>query len=468
MTSISVPAAQPHPEAAQTAVVVDDSASAVAQMSALLRSISGCTPLGFTDPREALSHCLTHAIDLVVVDYEMPGMTGLQFIEAFRDDVDSASVPLVMVTSSADKDVRYSALQVGATDFLGKPIDAVEFVARMSNLLAASQAYKTLAGLSQWLTDEVRKISTVIRQSPVSVMITDRSGRIDYVNPAFVAASGFSPQEAIGRMPSDLNIEAFAEGDRSAIEEAINSGHEWRGTSQGRRKDGQAYWESVRIFAIHDESGAITNLVSINEDITLHKEYEARLNWQANYDALTRLPNRMLALDRLSQAIAHAERAGTQVAVILLDINRFKLIIETMGHAAGDELLLEAAQRLRNLARADATQARIGNDDFAMIVQDAQDIYTLQQVLESIRQSFSQPFFILDSEVFVTVSIGVALYPTDGATASDVLRNAHTAMSTAQREETGGWRFFTSELMPGCATGSRRRANCAMRWPMTN
>jgi len=454
------------PDQSQIAVVVDDSASSVAQMSMLLRSISGCTPVGFTDPREALAHCLSHEIDLIIVDYEMPEITGLRFIESFRDDKHCSAIPVVMVTSSGDRDVRYSALQVGATDFLAKPIDPVEFVARMNNLLAASRAHKTLAGMSQWLTDEVRKISTVIRQCPISIMITDRAGRIDYVNPAFIAASGFTTEDAIGRMPSELAIQTFSDEDRAAIDTAMAEGREWRGTAHGRRKNGRPYWESVLIFAIRGEDGAIANLVSINEDITLRKEYEARLVWQTNYDSLTLLPNRMLALDRLSQAIMLAERTEAQVAVVVVDIKRFKMIIESMGHAAGDEMLLEATRRLRGVARAEDTLARLGNDDFALILHDAQDPYLLQQTLETIRQSFAEPFFIDGSEVFISVAIGVSLYPTDGATASDVLRNAHAAMSSAQTEESSCWRFFTSEL--DSELRSRIQAESKLRHALDN
>jgi len=452
---------------ALTAVVVDDSISALTQMLNLLRTIGTCTPVGFIDPKEGLDYCRSHEVDLVVVDYEMPGMNGVQFIEHFREDQKKNSVPVVMVTSTEDKDVRYLALQVGATDFLRKPVDPVEFVARMNNQLAASQAYKTLAGLSQWLTDEVRKVSAVVRQSPVSVMITDRAGHIEYVNPTFIAVTGFSTDEAIGRLPAELMVENYGDEERAAINAAIEAGQEWRGTTQGHRKDGTGYWEAVRIFAIRDEAGTLTNLVSINEDITLHKEYEARIAWQNNYDALTGLPNRMLAIDRLGQAIAQAERNGDSVAVILIDIDRFKLVIETMGHAAGDELLRQVAQRLQSAdLQLDATLARIGNDDFAVIVPQVKDSYALQPTLDQIHQGFVTPFLIHDSEVFTSASVGVSLYPTDGLVSSDLLRNAHTAMTTAQTEERGGWRFFTSELDAGLR--HRMQAESRLRHALAN
>ena len=441
------------PEPISPVAVIDDSPSALSQMLALLRTVGNCTPVGFTDPEEGLLYCLNHDIDLVVVDYEMPGINGVRFVESFRDDPRKASVPVVMVTSTADKNVRYAALQVGATDFLGKPIDPVEFVARMSNQLSASRAFKTLARLSHWLTGEVHKISTVVHQSPVSVMITNSDGHIDYVNPAFTVATGFSSMEVLGHSAAELMIETFGTEERASILAEIEAGQEWRGTGQGRRKDGSLYWESVRVFAIRDEAGAVTNLVSISEDITRHKEYEALLNWQNNYDAVTRLPNRMLALDRLGQAIAYAGRSGgIKVAVLRIDVNRLKLVIETLGFAAGEELLRQAAQRLQADLRPDATLAHIGDGEFALILPDVGEASGLRMTIDAIRQEFARPLAIHDREIPSSVTIGAALYPTDGSTASELLHNADMALTAAQNHELGGWRLFTAETHSGART----------------
>jgi len=442
----------PSPVQASIVAVIDDSPSALSQMLALLRTISKCAPVGFTDPEEGLRYCLNTDISLVVVDYEMPGINGVRFIESFRDDTRKASVPVVMVTSTDDKNVRYSALQVGATDFLGKPIDSVEFVARMNNLLMASRAYKTLAGLSQWLTDEVHKVSTVVHQSPVSVMITDPDGHIAYVNPAFTTATGFSSTEVLGHSAAELMIETFGTESRAAIQAEIEAGQEWRGTGQGRRKDGSVYWESVRVFAIRDPAGAITNLVSISEDITLHKDYEARLNWQNNYDPVTRLPNGMLAFDRLGQAIAHAQQSGRKVAVLRIDIDRFKLMTETLGHDAGDDLLRQAAQRLQTDLRPDATLARIDNGDFVLILPDIEELQGLRTAIDTIRRDFTAPFTIRDGDVSISVTIGASLYPADGSSATELLRQAQSAMNTARTEALGGWRLFTPATDAGVRT----------------
>jgi len=442
----------PSPVPASTVAVIDDSPSALSQMLALLRTISKCAPVGFTDPEEGLRYCLNNDVSLVVVDYEMPGINGVRFIESFRDDTRKASVPVVMVTSTGDKNVRYSALQVGATDFLGKPIDSVEFVARMNNLLMASRAYKTLAGLSQWLTDEVHKISTVVHQSPVSVMITDPDGHICYVNPAFTAATGFSSTEVLGHLAGEIMLETFGTECRASIQADIEAGQEWRGTGQGRRKDGTVYWESVRVFAIHDETGAITNLVSISEDITLYKDYEARLNWQNNYDPLTRLPNGMLAFDRLGQAIAHAERSNGRVAVLRIDIDRLKLMTEALGHAAGEDLLRQAAQRMQTTLRPDATLARVGTGDFVLILPDLEELHGLRMAIDTIRHDFATPFTIRDGDVSISVTIGASLFPADGSTATELLGHAQTALDTARSEAPGGWRLFTPETDAGVRT----------------
>jgi len=442
----------PSPVPASTVAVIDDSPSALSQMLALLRTISKCAPVGFTDPEEGLRYCLNNDVSLVVVDYEMPGINGVRFIESFRDDTRKASVPVVMVTSTGDKNVRYSALQVGATDFLGKPIDSVEFVARMNNLLMASRGYRSLAGLSQWLTDEVHKISTVVHQSPVSVMITDPDGHICYVNPAFTAATGFSSTEVLGHLAGEIMLETFGTECRASIQADIEAGQEWRGTGQGRRKDGTVYWESVRVFAIHDETGAITNLVSISEDITLYKDYEARLNWQNNYDPVTRLPNGMLAFDRLGQAIAHAERSNGRVAVLRIDIDRLKLMTEALGHAAGEDLLRQAAQRMQTTLRPDATLARVGTGDFVLILPDLEELHGLRMAIDTIRHDFATPFTIRDGDVSISVTIGASLFPADGSTATELLGHAQTALDTARSEAPGGWRLFTPETDAGVRT----------------
>lgn len=437
---------QDTPSVPQCAVVVDDSASAVALMLQLLRTIDGCEPVGFTHSPDAQLWCQTNDIDLLIVDYEMPAPNGLTFIETFRLEKGKAAVPVVMVTSTEDVDVRYMALQTGATDFLTKPIDHVEFIARMRNLLAAYRTHKALAEVSLWLTEEVRKTSMVVRQSPASVVITDSQGFIEYVNPKFSEATGYPPEEVIGRKPSLLKSGNSTPETYRELWDTITRGHEWRGTFQNRRKDGSLFWEQAQVSPIRDEAGMITNFVAIMEDITLRKEYEARLEWQANYDSLTGLPNRMLVLDRMGQAIALAARNRSQVAVMLVDLDRFRAVNDTMGHDVGDAILRQVAQRLMTEQHEGDTVARVGNDEFAMVLADVEEFHAPQSVAARICASLESPFLIAGTEIFVSASIGIALYPENGTTAQELLRSATAAMPAISSEGRGGWRFFTPEL----------------------
>jgi len=441
------------PPSIQRAIVIDDSASYVALMTHLLATVDACETLGFTNSADALAWCGENEVDLVVIDYEMPDPNGIAFIQAFRANPRNTSVPVVMVTSTEDRDVRYMALQVGATDFLTKPIDQLEFTARIRNLLNAYQAHKKLAELSLWLTDEVRKTSMVVNQSPVSVIITDPDGMIEYVNPTFVETTGYSSEEALGRTPSILKSGFAAPELYKDLWDTIVSGQLWRGTLQNKRKDGSLFWEDVRISPLRDSAGTITNFVAIKENITLKKEYEARLEWQANYDSLTGLPNRMLVQDRLGQAIALADRNANQVAVMHIELNRFKAVNDTMGHEAGDEILRQVAARLLAEQRQADTLARIGNDEFIMVLADVNQVHSPQAVAARICETIKAPFAVGGTEVFVTARIGIAVFPNDGRTPPNLLRSATAAMRDSanattrdsEAEQFGGWRFFTPE-----------------------
>ena len=433
-------------DAPQQAVVVDDSASAVALMVQLLECVENCHPTGFTDSAEALDWCLANQVDLVIVDYEMPTPNGLAFIEAFRNDKRKTAVPLVMVTSTEDREIRYMALQVGATDFLTKPIDPVEFTARMRNLLASCHAHRTLEGLSQWLTDEVRKVSMVVHQSPVSVVITDLNGTIEYVNPKFTAVTGYRPEDVIGHKPSILKSPHSPPELYDELWKTISSGREWRGTFQNRRKDGSLFWEAALISPLRDAAGTITNYVGVKEDITLRRQYEEQLEWQANYDSLTRLPNRTLLLDRLGQAIAIGTRNGQALAVMQVGLHRFTAINEIMGHEAGDEVLCQVARRLQGELRQADTVARTSNTEFIVLLTEIGEPYSPQAVAARICEKLLAPFMFGETEIFISACIGIAIFPEDGTSPPELLRSAAAARPEAEAEGRGGWRFFTPEL----------------------
>jgi diguanylate cyclase (GGDEF)-like protein len=237
----------------------------------------------------------------------------------------------------------------------------------------------------------------------------------------------------------------------------ITSGREWRGELLNRKKDGSLFWEAVSISPITNDAGSITHFVAVNEDISLRKSYENDLLHQANYDSLTGLANRLLVKDRLAQAISRAQRTGTMVAVLFIDLDDFKKVNDSLGHSAGDELLIETGRRLEHCVRATDTVgrdntpegdtvARLGGDEFVVILSDVQYPASVERVAWDILQSVSESFTVAGHEVFVTNSIGITLYPDDGRDIEDLMRNADLAMYQAKESGRGVFRFFTNEF----------------------
>jgi len=188
--------------------------------------------------------------------------------------------------------------------------------------------------------DNLRKLSQAIEQSPVSVTITDLQGNIEYVNPEFVRVTGYQEEEVIGKNPRMLNSGETPPHQYVNMWKAITNGRSWSGEVYNKKKNGNLFWESMTVSPIKNSAGESTHYLAIKEDITLRKDYEERLLYQASYDKLTDLPNRSLAYDRLQQAIANAVREKKHIAVIYIDFDHFKNINDTLGHSAGDKFLV--------------------------------------------------------------------------------------------------------------------------------
>lgn len=294
--------------------------------------------------------------------------------------------------------------------------------------------------------DELRKLSRAVEQSPASVVITDTSGKIEYVNSRFVQATGYSREEVMGKTPAFLKSGHTSLEEYRQLWQTITSGGEWRGEFHNKKKNGELFWEFSSISPIMADDGTISHFLEVKEDITVRKEYEEKLLRQANYDDLTGLPNRILALDRLGQVLATGQREGLTAAVMYIDLDRFKNVNDTLGHAAGDRVIQEAAERLKKCVRASDTVARLGGDEFLVILPDLPNPIASEVAALKILDAFSRPFRLEGQEVFVTASIGLTIFPDDGTDAQQLLRNGDAAMYQAKDKGRNIHQFFTPEL----------------------
>lgn len=292
----------------------------------------------------------------------------------------------------------------------------------------------------------LKQLSQAVELSPSAVMISDAEGRIEYVNPAFERTSGYSLSEVLGQTP--FGIEVYSRSDRNytGVIEKITSGESWSGELQSQKKTGEIYWENVFFSPIHNDEGEISHYLAVKEDISLRREQEEQLARQAFYDPMTDLPNRMLAFERLRQAMVRADRSGRMVAVIFIDLDHFKSVNDTMGHSYGDQLLIESAKRLKNCIRSEDTVARLGGDEFLVLLTDLVRVETTQPVIDKIIDCFNETFRLGSNEIHVTASVGISIYPNDAQQESDLLRNADIAMYHAKAKGRNRFKFFTEEM----------------------
>ena len=294
--------------------------------------------------------------------------------------------------------------------------------------------------------DRIRTLFQAIEQSPVSVMITDVNANIEYVNGAFEKVTGYKVAEVLGKNPRILKSEQTSRQLYQELWQTISNGKSWHGEIKNRKKNGELFWENAHIAPVHNESGDVCHYLAVREDISLRKQQDEQILHQAHFDTLTDLPNRFLSLDRLSQLINEARRNSELVAVLFLDLDDFKKINDTLGHDIGDKLLVEAAERLRSEIRSGDTVGRLGGDEFIVLLGDFSDAADIIPVVENLLNRFRNSFKIDGRELILTASIGIAIYPDDGNSASELLRNADSAMYCSKDDGRNTYSYFTSTM----------------------
>jgi diguanylate cyclase (GGDEF)-like protein/PAS domain S-box-containing protein len=444
-----------------TIVVIDDRVTGRNILARLARSVEeGLQVHAFASPLEALARMTTDLPpDLVITDYNMPEMDGATLIAKIRANDSLADVPVVVVTVYEDREFCYRALEAGATDFLLSPVDHLEFRARARNLLALRRQRQLLARRARELEKALAERAGDFRCSeeavrarllddlPVAISATDEQGRLTFVNRAYETLFGVDRAAVLGRRLVEVHGEEFATRHGVLDDKVRESGqpllvprYDTMLGPTGLR------WLAVTKGPLPAAGASGERVVTVALDISELKVAEAASSEAARHDPLTGLETLPWFRERLEQAIARARRQGEVLAVLHLDLDRFKSVNEAFGEPVGDKLLRAVAQRLAGRLRESDQIARLRSDEFVILQSEIERPEDAAELCRRLNEAFAEPFVADGEEIHLSASIGVTLYPADGRTAETLLKNADLAMYRAKAAGRDAYRFFAREM----------------------
>lgn len=299
--------------------------------------------------------------------------------------------------------------------------------------------------------EELLRVHDMALESSMNGILITSSMQLDhpitYVNRAFETMTGYRAEDVLGKNARFLVRDDLDQPQLIEIRHALREHREAHAVLRNYRKDGSLFWVELAIAPVRDESGSITtHFVSILNDVTDRMQYEQQLEYQATHDVLTGLANRSLLSDRVAQAIALARRNETLVAVMLLDLDRFKLINDGFGHTLADDVLRQVSTRLVASVRDTDTVARLGGDEFVIVLTDLPDHAIVEKLADKVLAHLTRPLLVEDKEIYVTASIGIALYPDDGDHGEILMRSADVAMYRVKEHGRNSYRVFRPEM----------------------
>ncbi|MCG5513982.1 EAL domain-containing protein [Ectothiorhodospira shaposhnikovii] len=313
-------------------------------------------------------------------------------------------------------------------------------------IIQATGAFQDITERKQ-TEERLQQSATVFDATSEGIIITDADAHILAVNRAFSRITGYSEDEALGRNPSLLSSGRHSQSFYEQMWASLHNAGHWRGEVWNRRKNGEMYPQWATINAVRGDDGTITHYVAVFSDISDIKRTQEEIQRLAYRDPLTNLPNRLLFRTRLEQALLRAESRQSGVAVLQLDLDEFKHINDSLGHSEGDQILSEVADRLETVLQKDETLARMGGDEFAILVEDSSKSRTRPEIVaESVLQALQAPIQLRNQEVFVTASIGIATYPHDGQDVEQLLQHSDAATYRAKHAGGNTYRYYAQDL----------------------
>ena len=438
-----------------TILIVDDQLPNRRLLEVLLAP-EGYVTWSAASGREALERIALEAPDLILLDVMMPDMDGHTMARILKSKPQTSAIPIIMVTAMVDRHSRLGSLEAGAEDVLTVPVDRAELWLRVRNLLRLKAFNDFLRDHGAILekqvrarTAELQRFRTAMDATADAIFLIDRTSLLFVeVNATACSMSGYTREELFKLGPAALGG-TEPDAARRVIEDVVAGHVEHRlADVQLRRKDGrQVSIEVTRTAHRLDEHWTV---VAVARDVTERKKAEHRLHHLAHYDALTSLPNRTLFYEVLRKTIGQASDGRGRVAVLIVDLDHFKKVNDTLGHAVGDELLVRFSDRLASCIQLRDAVGRLGGDEFAIVLmqEDPHDDVQARavSVAHAIREALHAPFDLRGRSVVSTASIGISIYPEDANSADTLLQYADTAMYQAKQGGRDTSRFFTPQM----------------------
>ena len=460
-------------------LIVDDREANVRLLDRMLRGAGYASIASTMDPHEVCELHRKNPYDLILLDLVMPGMDGFQVMEGLKEIEKDGYLPVLVITAQPEHKLR--ALKAGAKDFVSKPLDLAEVLTRVYNMLEVrllhletrrlydqvvaeqKQAEAHLVDrkiMEEALFVEKERVQVTLDSIGDAVLSTDAAGNVTYLNSVAEKMTGWSREEARGRPLGE--VFRVVDGTtreppaRSPMGLAIeqNKPVDLAANSVLVRRDGfeSAIEDSVAL--IHSRDGSVIGAVMVFHDASEARAVALKVSHLAQHDFLTDLPNPVLLNDRIAQAIALARRYGKQLAVLFLDLDHFKRINDTLGHATGDKLLQSVALRLKACVRSSDTVSRKGGDEFVVLLSEIAHAEHAARSADKIIAAVTAAHQVAGHELIVTASIGISLYPLDGADAETLLQSADAAMYQAKKNGRNHYCFFRQEMNPSAVLSS--------------
>ena len=431
-------------------LIVDDQAINITVLTDMLQDLGQV--FFATSGKEALAKATELMPDVILLDIEMPGMSGFDVCRQLKDNPHTQAISVIFVTAHAEAEFEFHSLSYGAADFIARPFNRAICRQRVQNHLQLQLQAKALQQSKDALYAESQRLLVTLMSIGDAVIATDTSGLVTFMNPIAEHMTGWREADAIGqpidevmclrdadsKSPS-LNPVRIALSERRRVAMALNCELVTRGS-------GNVVGVEDSASPIFDHADQMVGAIVVFHDVSEARAMALKMTYLANHDQLTGLPNRVLLHDRLARACQIAQTTQNKVGLMLIDIDRFKFVNDSIGHQNGDVLLQKIAKRIGAVLESEHTLARFGGDEFVLIIPEVAHLEQLSNLARQITRMMEKPLQLDGASYSLSLSIGVSVFPDDASSEDELMRNADVALFKAKQEGRNRIHFFSDEL----------------------